>query len=634
MSIKKNVGGVNETVGGTSYALPPSMTLNGDSSVAVSAREDPLNSKTTVEGADNISGGSRVFTLAVYDRNLKPLPVANISDGILMKIPQKYNSATNKTCMDCPPPPSKINSTEALRGKVIAIVYSMINITKPHSAFNIEFTAYDGPVDHIFAMISFGSMPTLRNHSLLKMLTDFPYEESPEPDDTDASVKYRWFVSAEWVDNRQGAVYVGVGQFNSSSPKYNDTMVIVNQEKGDFSSLKSKEVLRNMFTITSFKLLAYTASCSFYDEKLSKWSNEGVRVAEADRHSISCRSTHATSFASGLFVRPNTIDFEYVFANASFTDNLTIYMTLIVLLVMYLLLLIWARWQDRKDVEKLGAFPLPDNKTTDKYLYEIMVFTGHKADAATDSKVSFVLAGDDYDSGTRTFGKPKRQFFRKGGQDAFVMSVPCCLGDLKYLRIWHDNSGKGRFASWYLQYVLVRNVQTDEMTTFVCNEWLAVEYDDGLIDRLSPVAGKEQMRDFATVFPYKSQESLSDGHLWFSVFLRPPRSRFTRMQRVSCCFALLFLSMMGERHVVRTRAIETLLWLDKIWSIDSITRANRRWCHVKHHSVCAISSYRLFVPQISAKKAPSVEDRQGTAGRWWQRFKTRKWPGRRQGWRR
>ncbi|KAF0312071.1 Polycystic kidney disease protein 1-like 2 [Amphibalanus amphitrite] len=124
------------------------------------------------------------------------------------------------------------------------------------------------------------------------------------------------------------------------------------------------------------------------------------------------------------------------------------------------------------------------------------------------------------------------------------MSVPCYLGDLKYLRIWHDNSGKGRFASWYLQYILVRNVQTGEMTTFVCNEWLAVEYDDGLIDRLIPVAGKEQMRDFATVFPHQSQQSLSDGHLWFSVFLRPPRSRFTRMQRVSCCFALLFLSMM------------------------------------------------------------------------------------------
>jgi hypothetical protein len=36
---------------------------------------------------------------------------------------------------------------------------------------------------------------------------------------------------------------------------------------------------------------------------------------------------------------------------------------------------------------------------------------------------------------------------------------------------------------------------------------------------------------------------MSDGHLWFSIFSRPPSNKFTRVQRCTCCFVLLFISM-------------------------------------------------------------------------------------------
>lgn len=63
-------------------------------------------------------------------------------------------------------------------------------------------------------------------------------------------------------------------------------------------------------------------------------------------------------------------------------------------------------------------------------------------------------------------------------------------------------------------------------------------------DRLLPVAGKDEATEFNHLFQLKSQKNLADGHLWFSVFMRPPKSRFTRCQRVSCCVALLYLSML------------------------------------------------------------------------------------------
>lgn len=59
-----------------------------------------------------------------------------------------------------------------------------------------------------------------------------------------------------------------------------------------------------------------------------------------------------------------------------------------------------------------------------------------------------------------------------------------------------------------------------------------------------PVAGKEQMTEFGHLFAEKTTKSLSDGHLWFSVVARPPQSRFTRVQRVSCCLCLLYMTML------------------------------------------------------------------------------------------
>lgn len=42
----------------------------------------------------------------------------------------------------------------------------------------------------------------------------------------------------------------------------------------------------------------------------------------------------------------------------------------------------------------------------------------------------------------------------------------------------------------------------------------------------------------------KTSKGFHDGHIWYSVFSRSPRSSFTRAQRVSCCFSLLLCTML------------------------------------------------------------------------------------------
>ena len=41
-----------------------------------------------------------------------------------------------------------------------------------------------------------------------------------------------------------------------------------------------------------------------------------------------------------------------------------------------------------------------------------------------------------------------------------MMSTTAPLGELTYFRLWHDNSGKWSNKSWYLDKVIVEDIQT------------------------------------------------------------------------------------------------------------------------------------------------------------------------------
>ena len=49
------------------------------------------------------------------------------------------------------------------------------------------------------------------------------------------------------------------------------------------------------------------------------------------------------------------------------------------------------------------------------------------------------------------------------------------------MRIWHDNSGAGQYASWYLRHIVVQDLQTKEKFVFIATRWFAVEERDGQV---------------------------------------------------------------------------------------------------------------------------------------------------------
>ncbi|KAF0300768.1 Polycystic kidney disease protein 1-like 2 [Amphibalanus amphitrite] len=307
---------------------------------------------------------------------------------------------------------------------------------------------------------------------------------------------YDIFIPDWYVDNMTGEYWIGVAEFSNTTDdeEFFDDPLSVNLTISNMTRVYS----------TNYTVRVYTSSCLFYNTLSDSWDSDGCTVIDANHKATMCTCNHLTSFGSGFFVMPNAIDFDYVFANAGVSGK----------------------------------------KTSETYLYEILIITGSKTNSECDSKVQFILSGERDETDVRTLADPQRPILRRSATDSFVMATPRPLGQLSYLRIWHDNSGKGGAASWYLNFMVVRDVQTGEKWQFIANKWFAVEEGDGQIDRLLAVAGREQMLQFQHLFNTSSRKNLSDGHLWFSVFMRPPRSRFTRVQRVSACMALLYLSML------------------------------------------------------------------------------------------
>jgi polycystin 1L2 len=114
-----------------------------------------------------------------------------------------------------------------------------------------------------------------------------------------------------------------------------------------------------------------------------------IKVGPLTNHNqTQCFSTHLTTFAGGFGILPVPVNWSYVFANADFMKNKTIYLTVICVSVIYILLMIYARFKDKKDLQKLGVTPLPDNHKCDQYFYQIILFTGQRKDAGTKSKVN------------------------------------------------------------------------------------------------------------------------------------------------------------------------------------------------------------------------------------------------------
>ncbi|XP_076818399.1 uncharacterized protein LOC143464499 isoform X1 [Clavelina lepadiformis] len=302
------------------------------------------------------------------------------------------------------------------------------------------------------------------------------------------------------------------------------------------------------FTLHNYTIQNMVTSCRFWNETTVRWETTGCRVSdETSNELVVCLCNHLTSFGANFVVAPNPIDFASIGNKLqNLKDNLAVLMTIIALFVLYVVGIIYCRRQDKKDVSKWSVALLMDNNLCAEQFYQITVKTGARNEANTSSKIYFILAGEEGDTSLRMLADTQNTTFLRGSVRKFLLAVDKPLGVLVYLRIWHDNSGKGDEASWFLEHIIVNDLQENKKYYFFCDDWLAVDQSDGNIERILPVASDTQIGSFRHLFSSSTKRDFSDGHLWFSIFSRPTKSNFTRVQRLSCGLAVLFSTMLAS----------------------------------------------------------------------------------------
>ncbi|KAM7424265.1 hypothetical protein PAMA_000551 [Pampus argenteus] len=293
----------------------------------------------------------------------------------------------------------------------------------------------------------------------------------------------------------------------------------------------------------TLRITSFMSECLYWDVNRKMWSTDGCQVGEKSTpEQTQCLCNHLTLFGSSFFVMPNYVDIartKELFATVS--NNYVVLALLCAFFGLYLVTLLWACYADRRSRFKRKITLLEDNHPGAQYNYLISVQTGHRKNAGTSANVTVKLIGSVGESDTHNLTDPDKPVFERGAVDMFLLATPFPLGEVRNLRLQHDNSGG--HPSWYINKVTIQDLQTHHVFHFLCGCWMSSDHGDGITKKTFNAARKNEIASFRNIFQSRTSTGFRDEHIWVSIVDPPSRSPFTRAQRVSCCMSLLLCTM-------------------------------------------------------------------------------------------
>jgi hypothetical protein len=334
---------------------------------------------------------STSLELSLFDKNLKEIPVKNLKQKNQIHfwivkdaadVSFHYINVTNLSN----------SSSHAL---INGFLSSGFNLKGPNVSLHLQIKPENKSRAYL-SLIKFGQNPSFnsssQNYDLLSIFC--PSDLKQEKNDS----FYYIFTNMSQTSSykKLSSNYVGYSIFDFDPNLLNCQNKSLNSLE-NLLNLTQTQINSSFSLNTSLWLRTFSSGCYFLN-KTNFWSSHGMEIFEdTNLTHTHCVTNHLTTFAGGFVVLPSEINFDNVWANASFLQNPVIYSTVIALICLYIILAIWARWVDRKDEEKMGVSIIPTflrgqkinerNPKESNYIYEIIVCTGGKLNAGTKSKV-------------------------------------------------------------------------------------------------------------------------------------------------------------------------------------------------------------------------------------------------------
>ncbi|MBN3308044.1 PKD1 protein, partial [Amia calva] len=285
----------------------------------------------------------------------------------------------------------------------------------------------------------------------------------------------------------------------------------------------------------------YSSLCQYFNDQERRWKTDGmVPLEETTADTAFCRTEHLTAFGASLFVPRDSV--QFIIPDPSPGISYIVLLACTVSFISYAVVAIIVRKLDLIDIKRVGVIPFCGKDGLFKY--EIQVKTGWGRGSGTSAHVGINLYGRDGRSGHRHLDGSNT--FTRNSLDIFHISTDSSLGSIWKIQIWHDN--KGLSPSWYLQYVVVKDLQTGSKYVFLVEDWLSVENEktNGMVEIEVEASTDAELKSFPRIFVAELVRGLSEKHLWLSLWERPARSRFTRVQRATCCTLLVHLFFLAN----------------------------------------------------------------------------------------
>ncbi|XP_056111481.1 polycystin-1 isoform X1 [Rhinichthys klamathensis goyatoka] len=285
----------------------------------------------------------------------------------------------------------------------------------------------------------------------------------------------------------------------------------------------------------SVSVCVFSMLCRFFSVDEKRWSSDGLSpLNSSSPHTAHCLTHHLTMFGASLFIHPEAL--LLLPPSEEPVRNVVAGIVCGVLLLVHLLVGLIAHKLDHLESLRLCWVPLCGQKG--RYEYRVLVKTGWKRGSGTTAHVGISLYGLSK-SGSRHL--QSEGAFQRNSLDDFQIETDANLGEIWKIRIWHDNTGLD--PSWYLQHVIVWDIQTDNMFFFLVEDWLSVENEknSGRVEKVILASCPQELQEFKRILYSQLLFGLREHHLWISLWERPAHSRFSRAQRVTCCALLLHL---------------------------------------------------------------------------------------------
>ncbi|VDP44293.1 unnamed protein product [Heligmosomoides polygyrus] len=290
------------------------------------------------------------------------------------------------------------------------------------------------------------------------------------------------YVPVPALYNKTGRFYVGIGVANKAASN------CVRFEPPPGISEEDYCLVRDFDLVVYARVL--NKGCYFYQGSWNRFTNVNTTSFGGDSY-VECSTHHLTTFSVGISNPEIDDGMAYIYITEVREQIITATILVLLIGIHMSIVIIIGFHCEVLEFDKGWLYDMKDNTIGDLYHYVVMVETGYRMCATTDSKIFITLYGTDADEVARELSSARvvknSDVFVWGTSARFLLKAPWSLGDIRFVRVWVDNTGQGDLESWYCNRIVVKDLHTGSIYRFPIHDWFGANMSDGATERLAAV---------------------------------------------------------------------------------------------------------------------------------------------------